>query len=91
MYADDTSLCLKSKDISQLNRVVNRYLEDFDSWLQGNKHSLNIVTTQSMLIATKPRHQALNNAAENLKLEILGNEFDVATKARYLVVQVDNS
>ena len=44
-----------------------------------------------MLIATKPRHKALNNAAENFKLEILGSELDVVTKTRYLCVQVDNS
>ena len=91
MYADDTSLCFKSKDISQLNMAMNRDLEDLDSWLKGNKLSLNIVKTQSMLIAIKPRHQALSNAAENLKLEILGNELDVVRKTRYLGVQVDNS
>ena len=91
MYADDTSLCLKSKYIFQLNRAMNRDLEDLDSWLKGSKLSLNIVKTQSMLIATKPRHKALNNAAENLKLEIFGSELDVVTKTRYLGVQVDNS
>ena len=90
MYADDTSLCLKSKDIFQLNRAMNRDLEDLDSWLKGNKLSLNIVKTQSMLIATKPRHKALNNTAENLKLEILGSELEVFTKTRYLGVQIDN-
>ena len=31
IYADDTSLCLKSKDISQLNRAMNRDLEDVAS------------------------------------------------------------
>ena len=91
MHADDTNLCLKSKDISQLNRAINRDLEDLDSWLKGNKLSLNVVKTQSMLIATKPRHQALKNAAGKLKLEILGSELDVVTKTRYLGVQVDNS
>ena len=91
MYADDTSLCLKSKDIFQLNRAMNRDLEDLDSWLKGNKLSLNIVKIQSMLIATKPRHKALNNTAENFKLEILGSELDVVTKTGYLGVQVDNS
>ena len=90
MYADDTSLCLKSKDISELNRAMNRDLEDLDSWLKGNKPSLNVVKTQSMLVATKPRHQALNNAAENLKFEIHGSELDVVTKTRYLGIQVDN-
>ena len=52
MYADDTSLCLKSKDISHLNMAMNRDLEDLDALLKGNKLSLNIVKTQSKFIAT---------------------------------------
>ena len=43
-----------------------------------------------MFIATKLQHQARNNAAENLKLGVLGNELDFVTQARYLSVQVDN-
>ena len=82
MYADNTSLCFKSKDISQLNRAMNRDLEDLDSWLKGNKFSLNIVKTQSVLFTTRSRHQALSNATENAKLEILGSEFDVVKKTR---------
>ena len=54
MYADDTSFCLKSKDISQFNRPMNRDLEDLDASLKDSKLSLNIVKMQSMLIATKP-------------------------------------
>ena len=46
---------------------------------------------RSLLMATKPRHQALNNASEKLKLEILGSELDVVTRTRYLGAQVDNS
>ena len=37
MYADDTSLCLKSRDISQLNEAINDDLAHLDSWLKGNK------------------------------------------------------
>ena len=91
MYADDASLSLKSKYMSQLNMAMNRDPEDLDAWLKGNKTSLNIVKTKSMVIATKPRHQAINKAADNLKLEILGNQLDVVTKARHLCVQVDSS
>ena len=69
---------------------MNRYLEDRDSWLKGNKLLLNVVKTQPMLIATKPRHKALNNAAGNLKLENLGSELDILTKTKYLGVQVYN-
>ena len=62
MYADDTSLCRKPKDIFQLNEAINDDLAQLDSWLKGNK--LNVAKTQSMLIATKPKHRTLNNAAE---------------------------
>ena len=44
-----------------------------------------------MLIATKPKHRTLNNAAEKLNLEIRGRELDVVKKTKYLGVQVDNS
>ena len=71
--------------------AMNRDLGELDSSLKGNKLSLNAVKTQSMLIATKPRHKALDNAAGNLKLEILGSELDIVTKTIYLGVQVDNS
>ena len=70
---------------------MNRNLEDLDSWLKCNKLSLHIVKTQSMLITTKPRHRALSNATDNLKLEVLGYELDVVRKTRYLCVRVDNS
>ena len=91
MYADDTSLCLKSKDISQLNEAINDDLEHLDSWLKGNKLSLNVAKTQSMLIATKPKHRALNDAAEQLHLKIRGCELDLVNKTKYLGVHVDNS
>ena len=91
MYADDTSLYLKSQNISQITMTMNKDLEDLNFWLEGSKLSPIVVKTQSMLIATESMHQTLNNAAEKLKLDFLGNEFYVVTKARYLAVQVDYS
>ena len=43
-----------------------------------------------MLIATKPKHRTLNNAAEKLHLKICGSELDVVNKTKYLGVHVDN-
>ena len=91
MYADDNSLCLKSRDISQLNGAINDNLEYLDSWLNGNKLSLNVAKTQSMSIATKPKHRTLNNSEEKLHLKIRGSELDVVSKTKYLDVHVDNS
>ena len=62
MYADDTSLTLQSQDISQLNETVIEDLRRLDLWMQGNKLSLNVSKTQSLLICTKPKHQKLKMA-----------------------------
>ena len=44
-----------------------------------------------MLIATKPEHRTLNNAAEKSHLKIRGSELQVANKTKYPGVHVDNS
>ena len=72
MYADDTSLCLKSKDISQLNEAINDDLEHLDSWLKGNKLSLNVAKTRSMLIATKPSGGYLSTVCGTETCHFLG-------------------
>ena len=63
MYADDTSLCQTSNDISKLESAINEGPELSDNWLKGNKLSLNVAKTmlicivfatfESMLICTK--------------------------------------
>ena len=60
-------------------------------WMQGNKLSLNVSKTQSMLMCTKPKHQKLKIAGGNLCLIIRGNDQDVVQKVKYLGVQVDDS
>ena len=37
MYADDTTLFFRSKNIDDLNEAINNDLRDLDSWLSGNK------------------------------------------------------
>ena len=89
MYADDTSLCHQSSDITQLNEAINSDLAQLERWLKGNKHSLNVMKTHSMLISTKPKHKALENQGESLKLKIRDNELEVVQKSKYLGVQID--
>ena len=69
MYADDTSLCYQSHDLTRLNEAINNDLRKFDSWLQGNKLSLNVAKTHSMLICTKQKHNSLKNQDKVLKLK----------------------
>ena len=42
MYADDTSLCFKSKDLFQINEALNENLLLLDAWLNSNKLSFNV-------------------------------------------------
>ena len=59
--------------------------------MQGNKLSLNVSKTQPMLVCTKPKHQKLRTAGDNLCLNIRGKDLDVVQKVKYLGVQVDKS
>ena len=56
MYPDDTSLSFKADNISRLSEALNKNFEALDNWLKGNKLSLNVAKTQSMVISTKQKH-----------------------------------
>ena len=53
MYADDSSLSFKGDNISQLSEALNVDLKALDNLLKGNKLSLNVAKTLSMVISTK--------------------------------------
>ena len=74
MYADDTSLCYQSSDINQLNETINDDPKQLDTWLQGNKLSLNVAKTHSMLVSTKQRHKILQSQSKDLDLKIRENK-----------------
>ena len=89
MYADDTSLCHRSHDLPQLNEAINSDLKKLETWLNGNKLSLNVAKTHSMLISTKQKGSSLRSRNEALELKIRENELDVVQKTKYLGVQID--
>ena len=91
MYADDTSLCYQASDIETLNKAINNDLLQLETWLKGNKLSLNVAKTNSMLISTKQKHKILKNRDEDLKLKIRKKELEVIQKTKYLGVTIDNS
>ena len=91
MYADDTSLCYQSSDITRLNEAINSDLKQLDTWLQGNKLSLNVAKTHSMLLSTKQRHNILQSQNKELELKIRENRLEVVQKTKYLGVETDSS
>ena len=80
MYADDTSLCHQSNDLTQLNEAINSDLKKLETWLNGNKLSLNEAKTHSMLISTKQEGSSLRSRNEALELKIRENELEVVQK-----------
>ena len=66
-------------------------LKELDTWLQGNKLSLNVAKTHSMLLSTKQKKNTLKSINETFNLKIRGNELQDATKAKYLGVVIDCS
>ena len=89
MYADDTSLCHQSHDLTHLNEAINSDLSKLEACLQGNKLSLNVAKTHSMVISTKQKYNSLKIRSEALELKIRDNELEVAQKTKYLGVQID--
>ena len=68
-----------------------RLSKALEAWLQGNKLSLNVAKTHSMLISTKQKHNSLKSRSEALELKIRDNELEVVQKTKYLGVQIDCS
>ena len=52
MNADDTSISDASKNIGELNTIINWDLDFLNERLQGNKLSLNVIKTQAMVIGS---------------------------------------
>ena len=91
MYADETSLCFKSKDLSLLNEALNEDLLSLDAWLSSNKLSLNVAKAQSMLVFTRAKRKANDKSIQNLEIKINGTELEVVSKIKYLGVLLDKS
>ena len=53
IYADVTSLCHMSNDISKLETAINENLKLLDKLLKGNRFSFNVAKTKSMPICYK--------------------------------------
>ena len=91
MYADDTSISYSSKSISDLSNAINLDLQDLSAWLQGNKLSLNVAKTQSMILGTAPNLKKLDYSdSTNFPLfEINEEKIESTCKIKYLGVQID--
>ena len=91
MYADDTNLCYKSADIIQLYETINKDLSKLDTWLKGNKLTLNVGKTKAMLVTTSQKRKMLKAQNVELNLNIRNIELELLQTVKYLGLQIDSS
>ena len=82
---------LQSENISQLTAALNYDLVNLHLWLNGNKLSLNVAKTQSLLISTRHSQAVMKEEAVTLALDIRNAPVEVAENIKYLGVYTDKS
>ena len=87
MYADDTALYVRNKNINELAKIVNNELANVREWLIRNKLSLNISKTEFMVIGSRQR---LATIKENtIKVQINGIDIKQVNRCKHLGIIVD--
>ena len=90
LNVDDTSISYSSKDIEDINLVLNDELSSLNEWLQSNKLSLKVVKTQSMVVGSRPNLKKIDNhTSATPNFPIGGEQIDVVDQTKYLGVILD--
>lgn len=83
MFADDTTVTIKAKDIETAIRMMNSDLNRIYKWLNINKLKLNIEKTKWMLFANKTNITIIQN------VKIGANSIERVNKIKYLGVIIN--
>ena len=90
MYADDTSLSFSSNSISIINEKVIEDLECLKIWLAGNKLSLNVAKTNSIVNGSRKKVKDIQQtSAMKPSLVIRDEDISMIEHTKYLGVHVD--
>ena len=82
LFADDTTVLFKSRDINQLNSTLSNEINKVLTWFASNKLAINLSKTNSMLFSNKRGNPKLNISLQDVVLK----EKEVVT---FLGVEVD--
>ena len=69
LFADDTSLTASANSMTDLEAAGNPDLEKVRKWLITNKLSLNVATTEFILIVSKSMIKYVSNSHPNVFIE----------------------
>ena len=85
MYADDTNVIYSSKDIENLEKLVNSELININQWLICNKLMLNVLKTKFMVFSY------YNASTYNISLSLNQKEIERVEVIKFLGVFLDNN
>ena len=80
--ADDTSISYSSRSVTDLTKVINADLDSIRLWLEGNKPSLNVAKTQSMILGSGVRLWSLGRNDDTVSPDFQINEDRIAFKGK---------
>ena len=84
LFADDTNIFIKGKDLQELCNRLNGELGDIQDWLSCNKLSLNVVKTHYIIFT--PR----NKIVENIDIKINNTSIERVYTTKFLGVYIDS-
>ena len=84
LFADDTVLLMRDKNLQKLNETVSKEIEKINTWLLTNKLTIHFSKTDYLLFSPKANEQI------NFSVSIQGNQIKKTQVARYLGIFIDN-
>jgi hypothetical protein len=89
LYADDTSVYVVGKELSEIERNLNADMDILNKWCLVNRIGINISKTKCMLMMTPQRRARMSNADLNIKINDLN--IPCCSEEKILGVHVNNS
>ena len=96
LFADDTTVLLKNRNINQLNSIFSNEINKVLIWFASNKLAINLSKTNSMLFSNKRGNPKLNISLQDIVLKdkevvtFLGVEVDRKLSWKYHINHVCN-
>ena len=86
LYADDSAILVSGKNKNSIESVLGSELETVSEWLIGNKLSLHLGKTESILFGSKQR---LHKAEPSLNISCNGHPIASKDSVKYLGATID--
>lgn len=85
LFADDTNIFIKGRDINELQNILNQELEHVANWIKSNKLTLNISKTNYMI-----SHPTMTDTP-NLNIKFDNLVINQVNETKFLGITIDKS